>query len=55
MFVYIYEKSKVAWEKSRENVRRWTKEEVEKFFQVLADPDNGCAFCLEKFSAEEII
>ena len=39
--------------KEEKNVRRWTKEEVEKFAQVLADPANGFAFCLDKLALKK--
>ena len=40
-------------------MRRWTKEEVKKFAEVLADPVNGFVFCmsrpvLEKLSNNEV-
>lgn len=37
-------KVKVPRKKEEKNVRRWTKEEKEKFAQVLADPSNDFAF-----------
>ena len=45
--------------RSRSHVRRWTKEEVKKFSEVLADPVNGFVFCmnrpvLEKLSNSEV-
>ena len=38
----------MSGKKKARHVRRWTKEEVEKFVYVLADPANGFAFCLDK-------
>ena len=41
-------------EKTQEkSVRRWTKEEVEKFAEVLADPDNAFASCLDKLALKK--
>ena len=33
--------------KCKENQRRWTKEEIEKFSEILADPTNNYAASLE--------
>ena len=34
--------------KCKESQRRWTKEEIEKFSEILADPTNNYAASLEK-------
>ena len=34
-------------------MRRWTKEEVEKFSEVLADPVNGFVFCLDRLALKK--
>ena len=39
--------------KDEKNVRRWTKEEVEKFSEVLADPANGFVFALNKLALKK--
>ena len=39
--------------KEDKNVKRWTKEEVEKFAEVLADPANGFAFALDKLALKK--
>ena len=36
--------------KCKESQRRWTKEEIEKFSEILADPTNNYAASLEKLS-----
>ena len=37
----------MAGKEKESRVRRWTKEEVEKFVEGLANPLNGFAFCLD--------
>ena len=37
----------MAGKEKESRVRRWTKEEVEKFVEDLANPLNGFAFCLD--------
>lgn len=46
-------KVKVPRKKEEKNVRRWTKEEKEKFAQVLADPSNDFAFFLDKLALKK--
>ena len=35
-------------------MRRWTKEEVEKFPQGIADPANGFVFCLDNLALKKV-
>ena len=35
------------------HVRRWTKEEMENFANVLADPVYGFAFCLDRLALKK--
>ena len=39
-------------EKER-HVRRWTKERVKKFTEILANPVNGFAVCLERLALKK--
>ena len=41
--------------KCKESQRRWTKEEIEKFSEILADPTNNYAASLEKLSKSRIM
>ena len=40
----------MAGKEKEKHVRRWTKEEMEKFAEVLADLVNGLAFCLDRLA-----
>ena len=39
--------------KCKESQRRWTKEEIEKFSEILADPTNNYAASLEKLALKK--
>ena len=39
--------------KCKENQRRWAKEEIEKFSEILADPTNNYAASLEKLALKQ--
>lgn len=40
--------------KDKKHVRSWTKEEVEKFDQVLVNPANGFACCVDNLALKEL-
>ena len=50
IFKCLCTKVKMAGKEKEKHVRRWTKEEVEKFAEVLADLVNGLAFCLDRLA-----
>ena len=41
--------------KCKESQRRWTKEEIEKFSEILADPTNNYAASLEKLALKKLL
>ena len=41
IFKCLWTKVRMAGKEKENHLRRWTKEEVEKFAEVLADPVNG--------------
>ena len=43
----------MAGKEKESDVRRWTKEEVEKFAEVLADRVNGFTFCLDRLALKK--
>ena len=43
----------MAGKEKESHVRRWTKEKVEKFAEVLTDPVNGFAFCLDRLASKK--
>ena len=43
----------MAGKEKERHVRRWTKEEVEKFTEILANPVNGFAVCLERLALKK--
>ena len=44
----------MAGEEKEIHARRWIKEEVEKFAEVLADHVNGFAFCSDKLALKKL-
>ena len=49
-FRVFLNKGQNGWERGGRYVRRWTKKEVKKFVEVLADSVNGFAFCLDRLA-----
>ena len=47
-------KVKMPGKKDKKHVKSWTKEEVEKFDQVLVNPANGFACCVDKLALKEL-
>ena len=43
----------MAGKEKESHVRRWTKEKVEKFAEVLTDPVNVFAFCLDRLALKK--
>ena len=49
-FFTFMNKVKMPGKKDKKPVRSWTKEEVEKFAQVLVNPANGFACCVDNLA-----